>query len=159
MSEIKSSNVVVNPAIEATQLGLAPEDKFDALNSKLLAIQSKTDGILRRMEECMFTSKVSSIDKKIEMIKSLWAVLSENNQKVLKKLMKNQFNICLSNFDIGPESKNMPPNAVSAKMSLKYVKPSIIESLYQEMDMLSLCLFLNDVCSQSPEVPLDENIH
>ena len=71
--------------------------------------------------------------------------------------MKNQFNISLGNFDIEKGSKEWQDLDLH-KMSLKYVKPSIIESLFQEMDMLSWCLYLNDVWTQSPVTPLDENI-
>ena len=73
--------------------------------------------------------------------------------------MKNQFNISLGSFDIENEGFNNQNPTIQSKMSLKYVKPSIIESLFQEMDMLSCWLYLNDVCSKSPAVPLDENIH
>lgn len=73
--------------------------------------------------------------------------------------MKNQFNISLGSFDIDNDASGNPNPMIQTKMSLKYVKPSIIESLFQEMDMLSCCLYLNDVCSKPPAVPLDENIH
>lgn len=51
--------------------------------------------------------------------------------------MKNQFNISLGSFDIENEGFNNQNPTIQSKMSLKYVKPSIIESLFQEMDMLS----------------------
>ena len=93
------------------------------------------------------------------MIKKLWPKLTSNNQKVLKKLMKNQFNISLGSFDIDFEEDMIQNEPVQSKLNLKYVKPSIIESLFQEMDMLSWWLYLNDVWSKYPPVPLDENIH
>lgn len=123
----------------------AEGDDMLSLNEKLLGFSRKTEQILYKLNECLHTSQVSSIDKKIEMIKRLWASLSKNNQKVLNILMKNQFNIFLSNFDIGSNEGGSSEGLPTDKISLRYVKPSIIERLYQEMDMLSCCLYLDKV--------------
>jgi len=88
---------------------------------------------------------MNSNDKKIDTIKMLWATLTPKNQKVLKTLMKNQFNIDLNNFDMSIDHPNPKNEDFRLKMNLKYVKSSIIESLYQEIDMLSCCLYINEV--------------
>lgn len=73
-----------------------------------------------------------SIDEKVQLIKHSWNQLNQTNQKVLKKMMKNQFNINLGNFDMGERQE-----CNERRMSLSFVKTSILESLYQEIDMLS----------------------
>lgn len=112
-------------------------DELSSLNSKLLSFHKKTEHILYKLGECINTSRITSTERKIDIIKQLWATLSKDNKKVLKILMKNQFNIALSNFDMSMDSRSYYSNEPPQKISLRYVKPSIIESLYQEMDMLS----------------------
>ena len=73
-----------------------------------------------------------SAEKKVQMIYRAWIDLSSSNQRVLKTLMKNQFNIDLTHFNMNPKEPQS-----HKKMNLKYVKPSIIESIYQKIDMLS----------------------
>lgn len=92
------------------------------------------------------------------MIKRLWSKLTKHSQKVLETLMKNQFNIYLRNFNIGYHESEMRENPTVGRLSLKYVKPSIIESLYQEIDMFSCCIQLKEICDDFPPVPVDTNI-
>jgi len=146
------------PKQQPEELYLSEGDDMLSLNEKLLGFSRKTEHILYKLSECLHTSQISSIDKKIEMIKRLWASLSKNNQKVLNTLMKNQFGIFLSNFDIGFNEGGSSEGIQTEKISLKYVKPSIIERLYQEMDMLSCCIYLDKVWNLAPVTPVDNNI-
>lgn len=108
------------------------EAKYDLLHENLYKYTIKTDNVLSKLGSCMQSFQLVSSDKKVELIYRSWTGLSSTNQKVLKTLMKNQFNIDLSLFKMDPEE---PEN--QRKMNLKFVKPTIIESLYQEIDMLS----------------------
>lgn len=105
---------------------------LDEFNSKLLGFNTKSQKVLYKLSEYLNTSQIYSVEKRVELIKQSWITLSSKSQNVLKTLMKNQFNIDLSDF-------NLDPNCVNSinKMSLNYVRASIIESLYQEIDMLS----------------------
>lgn len=111
-------------------------NSINSLNEKLLGFQRKSEHVLMALGQCLNDATVYSIDKKVEMIKALWGTLSENNQSMLKTLMKNQFNIYLNHFDFTPGHRQPMSGNQMPKMSLRYIKPSIIEQLYQEMDML-----------------------
>lgn len=79
--------------------------------------------------------------------------LSSKNQKVLKTQMRNQFNIDLNYFNMNDDDPNC-----KNKISLKLVRTSIIESLYQEIDNLQVSVRLNSILKQPPGVQIDENI-
>jgi hypothetical protein len=106
--------------------------EYDLLDDKLYKFHTKTQSVLSNLTSCMHSFQINSSDKKVEMICKNWIGLNQQSQRVLRTQMKNQFNIDLSHFNMNPQD----PDSQN-KMNLKYVKTSIIESLYQEVDMLS----------------------
>ena len=140
---------------EAKQQHL-PQDELSILSNKLLDFDKKTDYILDHLGNWIYTSQYPSLTRKILKIKELWGKISKENKKVLKILMKNQFNIDLNYFDLDIDDSQK--YSAPQKIQLQYVKPAIVESLYQEIDMLYWWLKLKNICNQSPVIPVDRDV-
>jgi hypothetical protein len=114
------------------QVSYEEEEIFDDLHG----LFKKSEFILQKLGETIQDSKVWSIDRKIELMQKGWAKIPKVNQRELVTLKKNQFNIDLEKFDINYSHQSIN-RGEKKKMSLKYLRPSIIENLYEEIDMLS----------------------
>jgi len=149
----KPASPIIPPSVQPSS-----DDYLSSLNNKLLGFHNKTEHILWKLREILHTPTSLSTDRKIELIKRAWRKLSNNKQKMIEVLMESQFNIHLRSFDINMHSGSMAEGNYMGQNFLRYVKPSIIEALYQKVDMLISCMDLDNQLNQDPPVPLGERL-
>ena len=121
------------------------ESYIPDIDSHLIGIHKKTEYLMNRLGDSLQTSQILSTTKKAELIRRLWNKLSEGNQEIIKATMEKQFNIDLTAFDISPH-----PIAVH---QLNYLRPTIIEYLFQQVDLFFSSLDIEYAFAQQPPIP------
>lgn len=137
-SPAKENLSPVEPQNLTLKLDAEPEhfsegEEIDSLNHKLLGCQKKSEYILSMLFESLQT--VSHSDK-INVIRNLYSRMSQPDRRVFDELVKREYNLSLNLFDIDLNSSTSP-DVYKRKMSLKLLRPSIIEYMFAEIDTLS----------------------
>jgi hypothetical protein len=143
-AQMKSSAKPASPKIAQKQTHHPADTFFPDIDSHLMGIHKKTEYILGRVGDTLHTSQIFSITMKTELIRRLWNKLSEGNQEIIKAKMEKQFNIDLTTFDISPQ-----PILVN---QLNYLRPMIIEYLFQEVDLFVSSLDIEYAFAQPPAI-------